>query len=144
MKRSVVFALISFALPANAAGNEPPGLRQAVNQIMVHDQRSDQRDEEFLSKFTPRFRAAIVKDMSGPDIGLISYGILCHCQHGVSKMQILSISGAKDTATVKVETWASPDPPVTQTWHMQRVGRSWQISDLETPDGRSLLRELER
>ena len=72
MKRSVVFALISFALPANAAGNEPPGLRQAVNQIMVHDQRSDQRDEEFLSKFTPRFRAAIVKDMSGPDIGLIS------------------------------------------------------------------------
>ena len=144
MKRIVVFALISLTLPASAAGTEPPGLRQSVKQIMVIDQKSNQRDEEFLSKFAPRFRAAIVKDMSGPEIGLISYGILCHCQHGVSKMQILSMEGSKDTATVKVQTWASPDPPVTQTWHMQRSGQSWQISDLETPDSRSLLSDLER
>lgn len=144
MQRSIVFALVSLALPANAAGTEPPGLRQSVNQIMAQDQKSDQRDKEFLSKFTPSFRAAIVRDMSGPDIGLISYGILCHCQHGVSKMQILSMEGSKDTATVKVETWASPDPPVTQIWHMQRNGQSWQISDLETPSSRSLLVDLER
>lgn len=143
MKQIIAFFLLSLTLPANAAGTEPDGLRQSIIQILAQDQTSNQRDEKFLSEFTPRFRAAIVKDMSGPDIGVISFGILCHCQHGVSKMQILSMKGSKIKATAKVETWASPDPPVIQTWHMQRDGRSWRISDLETPDSGSLLKDLE-
>ena len=143
MKQIAILILISLPLQANAVPAEPTGLRQAIKQIMAADQRSNQRDEEFLSKFTPRFRAAIVKDMSGPEMGKIDYGILCHCQHGISKMQILSLTGSKDTAIAEIETWASPDPPVTQIWHMQRDRHSWRISDLGTPDSRSLLKDLE-
>lgn len=144
MKLISAFVLVSLTLPAGADGTEPPGLRRSVMEIMAQDQKSNQRDEAFLSKFTPRFRAAIVKDMAGPDIGVISYGILCYCQHGVSKRKILSIKGSKNTASVKVETWASPDPPVTQTWYMRRHGQSWRISDVVNPSGRSLLKDLER
>ncbi len=136
--------MILIALLIAAATPEPP--RAFVNRVIAYEERSDttMRDEAFLAFFTPRFRAAIVKDRSGPELNVIDSDFLCRCQTGVATMRILALHGSKSAAVAKVESRSvGANPPVVATWHLQRDGQGWRISDVDTAQGRSLLSALE-
>lgn len=143
---AVLFAICG--TPALLAGNaKPVGVREFVNQVIAFELRHDttMRDEAFLAFFTPRFRAAIVKDMAGPELGLIDTDFLCESQTGEVKIRILAIAGSENTAAIRIKSWPfGASPPTTLTWHVLRDGQSWRISDVETAHRPSLLAELER
>src|ERR1700721_410035 len=108
MRQILLCALILIVASMHAADAEPVGVRESVNRIIAYEVRSDakMRDEVFLAFFTPRLRAAIVKDMAGPELNVIDSDFLCQCQTGVAKMRVLAIAGSRDAATVRVESWS--------------------------------------
>jgi hypothetical protein len=147
MRWIFAFILISVAASVHAADAEPAGAREFVNQVIAYELRSDttMRDEAFLAFFTPRFRAAIVKDMAGPELNVIDTDFLCESQTGEVKIRILAIAGSENTAAVRIKSWPfGVSPPTTLTWHLRRDGQEWLISDVETARRPSLLADLER
>jgi len=138
-----------FSLPTSvwASATELLQARSFVDQIIAYEERSDTqlRDKTFLAFFTPRFRSAITKDISGPELNVIDSDFLCQCQTGVAKMRILAITGSDREVIVRIESWSvGANPPVIETWHLSKEQQSWRISDVETSRTQSLLAELER
>jgi hypothetical protein len=147
MKRLLASALILIAAAVPAAAAEPAGVRDAANNIVAYEMRPDtgMRDKAFLAFFTPRFRAAIVEHMAGPELNVIDSDFLCQCQTGVAKMRILAIAGSPDAAAVRIASWSvGSSPPVTTIWHFARDRYSWQIADVEAVRRPSLLADLQR
>ena len=144
---AVLFGFCGTSAAMVAADAEPTGVRDFVNQVIAYELRNDttMRDEAFLAFFTPRFRAAIAKDMAGPELGLIDTDFLCESQTGEVKIRILALAGSENAAAVKIKSWPfGASPPATLTWHLLRDGQSWRISDVEAAPGSSLLANLER
>ena len=146
--RALILATRAFAVTAQgaAAAAEPAGARKVIERIIAQELQGDHsmRSEAYLSHLTRRFRAALVKDMSGPEINVTDSDILCQCQDVPDEMHILSITGTGDTATARVKSRVGfISPPETVTWRMRREGKTWRISDIATDHSASLLAELE-
>src|SRR5437762_2176829 len=101
-------AIISMGLAAyTASATAPRGPQALLSSIISYStsERTGIRSREFLSFLAPRLRAAVVKDTSGPEIGVLDYDPFCQCQDndGIS-MRIVSLDRRKSTALAVIET----------------------------------------
>jgi hypothetical protein len=159
-------SLIIASSVANAA-TKPTGAREFANHVVkyVLSDSVDMSSEEYLGRFAPRLRAAIVADMKKSFLAFgeesrsrhrgylrSAYGLLdnepiCLCQFGRGvRILIRSVNTEKNGAVVATEVRDVAGASSSVTWHLVRTRHGWTISDIEEPSAGfpSLLAALER
>jgi len=130
---------------AQAAASAPHGDPRAfLNRVAAYEARSDTslRSPTFLGLLTPRFRKAVLADISHADVGVLDYDPICQCQDTVA-LRIVSVVTKGPSAVATLAAGAGTDRAIV---HLHLVARDgdWSIADISTKAQPSLIRELER
>jgi hypothetical protein len=151
MRFGLSFALgaalaVSSSAQAGAAAAAPDSPRRLVERVTAYELsgRGDTRSARFLDFFTPELRAAIVKDMSGPDLNVIDMDVLCQTQSDCTAMRLVSITNAGKNGVAKVETTSAGGSPEQALWTLRQSAGHWRIADIRNAQWHSLLAELQK